>query len=222
MKNTKRGCSTCKQQKSERIVESFEEFTSKQDMMGSPLVNTEVDVLAMDMLASLEDVGMFPNEYGDNELRLVFKDGSYIYLFFAIPLRDQTNLRSSKLRMFNTRDNDGLANEFMGEIRNIMRNGDFPYSTIEMVIKEFGKEFRMPQKHVPTGEIQKEVEVVLNSMNYTIKDYKLGIAYQIDDPKREIRIGKLLNKYLQSNPIDHRTHYNTILDRFNSDVDRIN
>jgi hypothetical protein len=191
MKNTK------------RIVESFEEFTSNQDLMGSTSVNREVDVLAMDMLASLEDVGMFPNDYGDNELRLVFKDGSYIYLFFAMPLRDQTNLKSSKLRMFNTRQDEGLAKEFMGEIRNVMRHGDFPYSTIETVIKEFGKEVRMSSTNQMKGfgesEIEKEVEDFLSSLGYIIKDYKRGIAFKMDNPRREFRIGKLLTKYLGNN-----------------------
>ena len=40
---------------------------------------------------------------------------------------------------------------------------------------------------------QKDIERVLNTLGYKIKDYGLGMAYQIDNPKRVVRIGKLLN-----------------------------
>ncbi len=40
---------------------------------------------------------------------------------------------------------------------------------------------------------QREIERVLNTMKYKIKDYNDGLAYQIDNPKRTVRIGKILN-----------------------------
>jgi hypothetical protein len=41
---------------------------------------------------------------------------------------------------------------------------------------------------------QKEIERILNTNGYSIKNYNLGIAYETKNPKREIRIGKILNK----------------------------
>ena len=57
--------------------------------------------------------------------------------------------------------------------------------------------------YVPVGSYSLEnesylkIKKYLNSVGYDIKDYKLGIAFQIDNPKREIRIGKILNKEKQ-------------------------
>jgi hypothetical protein len=59
--------------------------------------------------------------------------------------------------------------------------------------------------YVPVGSYKLEndsylkIKKFLTSIGYSIKDYKLGIAFQTDNPKREIRIGKLLNKEGQKN-----------------------
>ena len=47
----------------------------------------------------------------------------------------------------------------------------------------------------PFNRLEKEIERFLNYKHYEIKDYKLGIAFQRDNPKREVRIGKLLQKF---------------------------
>jgi len=43
------------------------------------------------------------------------------------------------------------------------------------------------------SRLQKDIERTLNTLGYKIKDYGLGLAYKIDNPKRIVRIGKLLN-----------------------------
>jgi len=70
--------------------------------------------------------------------------------------------------------------------------------------------------YVPVGSYSLEnesylkIKKYLNSIGYDIKDYKLGIAFEIDNPKREIRIGKILNKENQSK----------LLKLFTEDTDR--
>ncbi len=68
----------------------------------------------------------------------------------------------------------------------------------------------VPDSDFSIGDTEKEVKEFLTSIGYSIKDYKLGIAFQTDNPKREIRIGKLLNKENQSE----------LLNKFQVDINR--
>jgi len=68
----------------------------------------------------------------------------------------------------------------------------------------------VPDSDFSVGETEKEVKEFLSTVGYTIKDYKLGIAFQTDNPKREIRIGKILNKEKQPE----------LLNKFQVDINR--
>jgi len=75
--------------------------------------------------------------------------------------------------------------------------------------------------YVHNFETKKEVEITLNGMGYSIKDYKLGIAFKIDNPKREVRICKLLNRLVDAEK-EYYSQIPQILYDYNNDLDRIN
>jgi hypothetical protein len=125
MKNTKRGCSTCNQQKSERIVESFEEFTGKQSRVS-------VGSVCNDIVTNLQDLTVTTNKYGGDELRWILLDGSYLYFIFIKQL-GHNNIKDSMLRMFNPKGG-GLADIYMEGIRSCMREEtDSLYDIIQCV-----------------------------------------------------------------------------------------
>ncbi len=132
--------------KSTRLVESFEEFVGKMESGGYGMDSSKkssvstLSTLGSRILNSLEDINIEQNIYSDYELRFIFDDSSYIYFIFNKPLNNVTNVRASKLSMFNSKGG-GLADEFMGDIRRLMRNGgNYPYSIIEEVISHYGKD----------------------------------------------------------------------------------
>ena len=89
---------------------------------------------------------------------------------------------------------------------------DRPKGIVDKLNELFNNQQRVyiPIDETTKGQTQIKVEQFLSSINYSIKDYKLGIAFQTDNPKREIRIGKLLQKEKQPD----------LLKMFNEDTNR--
>jgi hypothetical protein len=118
--------------KNKRLVESFEEFTSKLES------GNQVTELGDKIISNLAGIYSAINKHGGEEIRFIFNDGSYLYFIFVKKLNPM-DIKNSMLRVFNFRGDGFVAQEFMEGIRSLMREEtNYLYDVVQYVMDSNG------------------------------------------------------------------------------------